>query len=187
MEKDRIEVDGILIRQFLEGKEEAFGLLVRKHQDRVLNIVYSLIGNDRESDDILQEVFLKVYYNLKDFKDAAKFSTWLYRITVNTTYDFLRRRRHVVYQEDSKEEITIPKENLLGEIYDKEKKELIQAALDRLSFKYRLVVVLKDIEGLSYFQISKVIGRGIGTVESRLFRARQLLKRILINLKGEIR
>ena len=81
------------IERFLAGENEGFEILVRKYQGRVLNIVYSLVGQDREAEDIMQEVFLKVYDNLKGFKQKSQFSTWLYRITVNTTYDFLRKRK----------------------------------------------------------------------------------------------
>ncbi|MDD5247213.1 MAG: sigma-70 family RNA polymerase sigma factor, partial [Candidatus Omnitrophica bacterium] len=85
--------DSLYIERFLSGENSAFEALVRKYQNRVLNIVYSLIGKDRESEDIVQDVFLKVYHGLESFNGRSRFSTWLYRITVNTTYDFLRRRR----------------------------------------------------------------------------------------------
>ena len=84
------------IERFLAGENEGFEILVKKYQDRVLNIVYSLVGQDREAEDIMQEVFLKVYDGLKGFRHKSQFSTWLYRITVNTTYDFLRKRKNLV-------------------------------------------------------------------------------------------
>ena len=91
--------DSLYIEQFLVGEEEGFEMLVRKYQDRVLNIVYSLIGQDREAEDIAQEAFLKVYHNLASFKQRSQFSTWLYRIVVNVTYDFLRKRKNFINDE----------------------------------------------------------------------------------------
>ena len=181
-----MDEDIILINQFVGGEERGFEMLVKKYQNRALNIVYSVVGNDRDSEDILQEVFMKVYNSLRSFKQDAQFSTWLYRITVNTTYDFLRRRRHLVALED------IPQVNLVADnsqdsLHIKDRDYQIRKALESIPFKYRTAVVLKDIEGLSYQEIARVLGCSIGTVESRIFRARQLLKERLLHLEGEIR
>lgn len=172
------------IERFLAGENEGFEILVKKYQDRVLNIVYSLVGQDREAEDIMQEVFLKVYDGLKGFKHKSQFSTWLYRITVNTTYDFLRKRKNLV-EEAFLDKITAfygrPDDTLLLE----EKEEMVQEALNKVPFKFRTALVLKDIEGLSYKQISEVLGCGIGTVESKIYRARMFLKKELLCLEGE--
>jgi len=88
--------DNLWIERFIAGDTIGFEMLVRKYQDRVLNIVYSLIGQDRESEDIAQEVFLKVYHKLSSFKQNSQFFTWLYRIAVNMTYDFLRKRKNFI-------------------------------------------------------------------------------------------
>jgi RNA polymerase sigma-70 factor (ECF subfamily) len=173
--ENRIEEDSLYISRFIAGEEEGFEALVRKYQDRVLNIIYSLIRQDRESEDIMQEVFMKVYRSLRAFRQKSSFPTWLYRITVNTVYDFLRRRKKFAgepLRETSALNCQSPRDNLLAG----EKDAVIQGALLKLPFKFRTAVVLKDIEGLSYAEISKVLRCGLGTGESRIFRARQLLK-----------
>ncbi|MDI6758600.1 MAG: sigma-70 family RNA polymerase sigma factor [Candidatus Omnitrophota bacterium] len=177
-----MEEDNALIKQFVEGDVKGFEMLVKKYQNRVLNIVYSLLGQDRESEDILQEVFIKVYNSLRAFNAKAQFSTWLYRISVNTTYDFLRKRKHFVSEEKMQDISTKPQEGTAEILHTKEREELLHKSLEALPFKYRTAVVLKDIEGLGYLQIAKILGCSIGTVESRLYRVRQLLKERLIPL-----
>ena len=177
--------DILWIEQFLAGGKDGFEMLVRKYQDKALNIVYSLIGKDRESEDITQEVFLKVYHNLKFFERRSRFSTWLYRITVNTTYDFLRRRERIINDENLPEKIPAVTGDPWDALLMREKETFVQNALVSIPFKYRTAVVLRDIEGLSYIEISKVLRCSIGTVESRIYRARQFLKERLLRLQGE--
>ena len=177
--------DILYIEQFLKGQQEGFEMLVRKYQDRVLNIVYSLIGRDRESEDIALEAFLKVYHNLKSFKQRSKFSTWLYRIVVNTTYDFLRKRKNFISDQDIPETVAAHGESPKDALLTKEREAMVQKALGRVPFKYRMALVLKEIDGLSYIEISRVLCCSIGTVESRIYRARQFLKEGLCKLEGE--
>ncbi|MFA5144323.1 MAG: sigma-70 family RNA polymerase sigma factor [Candidatus Omnitrophota bacterium] len=177
--------DTLYIEQFLEGKEAGFEILVRKYQDRVLNIVYSLIGKDRESEDIAQEVFLKVYQGLKFFKKHSQFSTWLYRITVNTTYGFLRKRGRFVRDEGAIEGGAAAGEGPRGTLLIKERAAMLRAALEKVPVKFRAAMVLKDIEGLSYSEIAKILRCSIGTVESKIYRARQFLKAELVKEGGE--
>ncbi len=182
--ENRIEEDSLYIGQFIAGDEKGFEALVRKYQDRVLNIIYSLIRQDMESEDIAQEVFMKVYRSLKTFRQKSSFPTWLYRITVNTVYDFLRKRRKFTGEpltESSALDCQSPRDSLLAG----EKDVMIREALLKVPFKFRAAVVLKDIEGLSYAEISSVLRCGIGTVESRIFRARQCLKGELSGFAGE--
>jgi len=183
--KTQINEDISYIGQFLAGEDKGFEMLVKKYQNRVLNIVYSLIGRDRESEDIMQEVFLKVYHNLGSFRQRSQFSTWLYRIVVNTVYDFLRRRKKSSAENDLPENIASscdPKEALLA----KEREAIIQEALKRVPLQYRAALVLKDIEGLSYIEISRILGCSIGTVESKIYRARQSLKDKLLKSVGGV-
>ncbi|MBM3249416.1 MAG: sigma-70 family RNA polymerase sigma factor [Candidatus Omnitrophica bacterium] len=176
--------DNKLIGQFLAGDIKGFEMLVKKYQNRTLNIVYSLVGNDRDSEDIVQEVFIKAYHGLGGFRGSAQFSTWLYRISVNTTYDFLRKRRHTTVHEDvSKAKAVIDESSELS-LSAREKKEEVQKALDSIPFHYRSAVVLKDIEGLGYADIARALGCSIGTVESRIYRARQLLREKLSDPGG---
>ena len=176
--------DNALIDRFLKGDEAGFELLVRKYQNRVVCIVYSLTGSNPHAEDIAQDVFIKVYQNLAGFEKKSAFSTWLYRITVNTTYNHLRSKRvHVSLDEIDAPE---PFEKVsIDAIESKEKQRFVTKAIESLPFKYRMVVVLKDIEGLGYADIAKVLKCRIGTVESRLFRGRERLKKILTPLMEE--
>ncbi|MFB3920021.1 RNA polymerase sigma factor RpoE [Candidatus Velamenicoccus archaeovorus] len=181
--------DAFYIEQFLGGEEKAFEAIVRKYQNRVLNIVFSLIGKDRESEDIAQEAFLKAYRGLKGFRRRCSFSTWLYRIVLNTTYDFLRKRRDVVTEEEALGQSVDARgghNDVLFVLLMKERDVLIQKALGKVPLAYRSAVVLKDIEGLSYAEISKILSCRIGTVESRIYRARQLLKKELMKFGGDV-
>ena len=170
--------DDILIERCLGGDEEGFEMLVKKHQNHVINTVYSLIGATRDADDIAQEVFIKVYKNLVSFNKKAKFSTWLYRITVNTAYNHLKKEKRSV-PSDYVQAADVFRKSSLEELESREKQELIRKSIERLPFRFRRVIVLKEIEGLSYKDIAKTLGCRLGTVESRLFRARRMLKKIL--------
>ncbi|MCD6134722.1 MAG: sigma-70 family RNA polymerase sigma factor [Candidatus Omnitrophica bacterium] len=175
--------DNILIDKFLAGEREGFEMLVRKYQNRVVNIIYSLGSQIHNAEDIAQEVFIKVYKNLRFFRRGAKFSTWLYRITVNTAYTFLKREQKYVALEYLGTKESTGKENVaLDNLEYKERQALVKKALSMLPFKYRTVLVLRDIEGLSYRDIAKTLGCFVGTVESRLFRAHSLFKRIVFSL-----
>ncbi len=180
-----MDEDILYIEQFLGGEIRGFEMLVRKYQNRVLNIVYSLIGQDQESEDILQESFMKVYHNLKFFRRQSQFPTWLYRIVVNTAYDYMRRRKNFISDEGILEMSASAAKGPRDVLLTQEKEAMIQAALGNIPLKFRAAVVLKDIEGLSYAQISEILHCSIGTVESKIYRARQFLKNELFKLAGE--
>jgi RNA polymerase sigma-70 factor (ECF subfamily) len=182
----KMNEDNLYIKRFLNGQEDGFEILVKKYQNRVLNIVYSLIGRDGESEDIAQESFLKVYHGLKSFEQKSQFSTWLYRIVLNTTYDFLRKRKNFIRPESVLEtDVADGGQGPRDALLTIEKEAMIQRALENIPFKFSSAVVLKDIEGLSYLEISKVLCCSIGTVESKIYRGRQFLKEELLKLAGE--
>lgn len=176
MEGQKMQEDLELINRFLSGEMEAFEMLVRKYQNRVINTAYSLAGNVSDAEDIAQDTFLKIYHGLDSFKAQAKFSSWLYRITVNTAYDFLRAHKH---KAESLEEADCENIRAKENNPDLLTRELIQGALKEMPFYFRSVLTLREIEGLSYEEISQALKINIGTVESRLFRARKILKGIL--------
>jgi len=182
--KNQMDEDTLYIEQFLGGQEKGFEMLVRKYQNKVLNIVYSLIGQDRESEDIMQESFMKVYKSLGSFRQSSKFSTWLYRIVVNTAYDFMRGRKSFISNTEALEMSVAPCAGPRDLLLTSEKEAMVQIALGNIPLKFRAAVVLKDIEGLSYSEISKILGCSIGTVESKIYRARQFLKEELLKFKG---
>jgi len=170
--------DNVLIEQFLSGDEQGFTMLVKKYQDQVANIVHSLTQPARNVDDIVQEVFIKVYNGLRAFRKEAEFSTWLYRITLNTTYNYIKKEERYV-PVDAVEETVASSKHTWGDLESREKQELVSQALKSLPFQFRSAIVLKEIEGLTYKEIAKALNCRIGTVESRLFRARKMLKEIL--------
>jgi RNA polymerase sigma-70 factor (ECF subfamily) len=185
------------IKSFLAGDRSAFDRLVLGHQDRVFNVCYRLLGDHEEAGDCAQETFVKVYRALKDFRFGSSFSTWLYAIAVNTCKNKLqsaeyRRRRRMVPIDDPQEdfaggatvrEIEDPAPSPLAQLAEKERERLVQAAIDELPPDARTLVVLRDVEGLSYEEIVQATGYNMGTLKSKLARARQQLKE---KLKGVV-
>jgi RNA polymerase sigma-70 factor, ECF subfamily len=184
------------IRAFLNNDRSAFDNLVRRYQDRVFNICYRMMGDYEEANDCAQETFVKAYKGLKDFRFEARFSTWILTIALNLCRNRLKSMEHRYQQRmvriDSspKEtgglghiEIEDPAPNALAQLARKEQEVLLQKAIDGLPRDARAVVVLRDIEGLSYEEIAQITGYNLGTVKSKLARARQQLRE---KLKGLI-
>ena len=176
--------DDQLIRHFIAGDTSAFQILVKKHKEKVRNIVYMTMNNSALVDDIAQEVFITVYRNLKHFRFESQFTTWLYRITVNKCKDYLRKmnvRRIFSPLEEGSEvsEFETPAEN-------KDISKIVMNAISKLPVKLRMPLILKDIEGFSYQEISESLSCEMGTVKSRIFRGREKLKEILKPLEKEL-
>ncbi len=172
-----MDEDLVYINRFKSGDLGGFEMLVKKYYNRSLNIANSLVFNVANSQDIVQEAFIKVYNNLSSFRGDSKFFSWLYRVVVNCSYDFLRKNKDkmISLEDPDCPDIACEKDSpdlLAG--------DLIKAALSKVPFRYRSAVILRDIEGLSYEDIGKALGVGVGTVESRIFRGRQILKDILV-------
>lgn len=181
-----MEEDFELLAKFKKGDQHAFELLVRKHTITVFNTIYSIIGDAQEADDIAQEVFLKVYTKAGSFKGKSSFSTWLYRITVNRCVDELRKKNKKIisYETEFSEEEKLKLKDVLAgkegditeELRQKELQDIIQKAMNSLPEKYRIILTLKEMEGLSYIEISKIMKISLAKVKIWLFRARQKLK-----------
>ena len=173
-----------LINKFKSGHLEGFEMLVKKYHTRVITIANSFVGNTSDAEDIAQETFLKIYHTLESFKAQAKFSSWLYRITVNTAYDHLRKNKHKPLSLDEIDYSAISdnknREDLVA-------KEAMQEALNKIPFDFRSALTLKEIEGLSYQEIAEALKITIGTVESRICRARQILKKLLTHKEPDKR
>ncbi len=166
-----------LIRQFIEGDERGFRSLVLKHKEKVRNLVYLTLGDSEFVDDISQDVFISVFHKLKDFRFESKFTTWLYRITINKCRDYLRKKKVRSIFVPIKDE-----GNEYGAGYQQENIDiphLVRKAIDRLPEKLRIPLVMRDIDGLSYKEIADSLGTEVGTVKSRIFRARETLKVLL--------
>jgi RNA polymerase sigma-70 factor (ECF subfamily) len=182
-----------LVEEVLGGNQLSFQLLVERYQDRIFALTRHYTKSVVEVEDIVQDTFLKAYRRLETFQRQSSFSTWLYRIAVNTALDFLKRagRSPVQAVEDpelsaspiraqagSGVAIASPDATLRRE----ELARITQQVLDELPDIFRTVLVLREFEDLSYQQMADVLGISIGTVESRLFRARARFKDALIRL-----
>ena len=179
-----IDDDYSIIRQFIDGDKSAFQILVKRHKEKVRNIIYITMNNSALVDDIAQDVFITVFRNLKHFRFESQFTTWLYRITVNKCKDYLRRinvRKIFSPIEDGYDvsEYSTPVEN-------NDISKIVMDAISKLPVKLRMPLILKDIEGFSYQEISETLKCEMGTVKSRIFRGREKLKEILQPLEKEL-
>jgi RNA polymerase sigma-70 factor (ECF subfamily) len=175
-----------LIQECLQGRTAAFGELVRLYQDRLFNTVYRLLDNADDAQDVVQEAFLSAYQSLDSFKGDSLFFTWLYRIAINTAISLKRKQRVAISMSSSREEGGVA-EPLDASPYGRpghalekaEEERRIQNALNQLSPEHRAVLVMKDMEGQKYEQMAEVLQVPIGTIRSRLHRARVELREIL--------
>ena len=179
-----LDDDFSLVKRFIDGDEAVFGELVRRHKDKVRNIVYITLSNSNSVDDIAQEVFITVYRHLKNFRFESQFTTWIYRITINKCKDHLRRmnvRKIFLPLKDEEEEPVFESINEDSDII-----QIVRHAIATLPDKLRIPLVLKDLEGFSYQEIADTMECEIGTVKSRIFRAREALKKVLKPLQKEL-
>jgi RNA polymerase sigma-70 factor, ECF subfamily len=178
--------DQRLIADCLQGRTAAFGELVRRYQDRLYNTVHRLVDNAEDAQDVVQDAFLNAYQSLASFKGDSQFFTWLYRIAVNTAIS-LKRKRRVVYSiragrgSEGGDEPIDPSDLSRPEhgLERSEVERRVQDALNRLSPEHRTVLVLKDMDGQKYEDMAEILGVPIGTIRSRLHRARLELREIL--------
>jgi len=172
--------DRALIRRYLEGDVEAFDELMRAHEDRVFGICLRMMKDRDQALDATQDVFLTVFRKADRYKEQAAFSTWLYRVSVNTCYDHLRRRQRK--RTEAIPEHLDPSDPHSGDILNAvELRPDIETALAGISPEFRAAVVLVDLEGMSLDGAADTLDLPIGTVKSRLFRARKQLAEVLGN------
>lgn len=182
------EKDDILILMFQRGNKNVFGILIERYQQKVRNLIYSIFNDPIIVDDLAQEIFIKAYQALPSFRFESSFYTWLYRITVNKCRDEMRRRKLRKFLslqtllENPGEEVNL---HLTSEMNSSEEHELVSSALAKLPERFRVPVVLKDIEGFSYEEIAEMTKARIGTVKSRIARGRLLLRTMLSPLLKE--
>ena len=175
--------DDSLIVLFQNGETEVFRFLVERYQEKVRNIVFSIFNDADLVDDISQEVFIKVFQALHNFRFESSFYTWIYRITVNKCRDELRKKKvKRFFSFHSFEKTTNLKiENMATTTFDDENMVgVIQETIKKLPEKFRMPIILKDIDGLSYDEIAEVLDCEVGTVKSRLSRGRTMLKELLM-------
>jgi RNA polymerase sigma-70 factor (ECF subfamily) len=181
--------DQALISLVKLGDKDAFNILVKRYEKKILNILYLQLGPINELEDLAQEVFLKVFKNLSKFRGESQFSTWLYRIAMNISYDYKRKNKINIFSldenldEDSddtfKDFLTDSHEDLEKRIEREEIQKKIRNAIRNLPKEYQEVLILREFEGLSYKEIADILKCPVGTIESRLFRAREELKKIV--------
>jgi RNA polymerase sigma-70 factor (ECF subfamily) len=182
-----------------EGDINAFEVLVRRHQKRMLNIAYRIIGSYDEACEIVQEAFISAYKNIKGFKGKAKFATWLYAICINLSKNRLKQLQTRRYREaySTNDPIVTPDGEIKGDPPSSEPSALdrleardvqqqVQGCINVLDAEFREVLILRDIQGFSYDEISAMLKVPEGTVKSRLFRAREAVKDCLKGVMGDL-
>ncbi len=175
--------DSQLVQATLAGDRDAFGHLVHRYQDRVFNTMTRVLGNQADARDITQDAFVQAFVKLESFRGDAKFYTWLYRIAMNLALSHRRRRRPTESLDATKdnvgEEPVAEQPSAAQQLVEQERAEQLQQALLRLSDEHRQILVLRELEGCDYESISEILELPVGTVRSRLFRARTQLKGVL--------
>ena len=178
-----LDADQDAVARCRSGDWEAFSDLMLKYQTRVLTLATRMLGSPSEAEDIAQDIFAKVFLSLHKFRGAARFSTWLYRITVNHCLNYMRsraRQQQTLVAIESKDLAEAsPASNPQWRLEQKERWALVQAKLQALSPEHRTIIILRDIEGLAYEEIAEVLLLESGTVKSRIHRARMELKDLL--------
>ena len=181
--------DEVLIKRFQDGDEEAFNELVARYKDPLFNYVARMLKDRVYAEDIVQETFVRVYRNRDRYQQIAKFSTWIYTIAINLTKTELRRQNlrrffSLSGSADSSKSFELPdtKINLEKSAEDTIVGERIKEAIAELPKTFREVIVLRDIQELSYDEISKIVGVPLGTVKSRVNRGRTRLQKKLRDL-----
>lgn len=169
-----------LIDETLAGHSAAFGQLVQKYQDRLYNTVVHVAGNAEDAKDVVQDAFVQAFLKLDTFQRSSAFYTWLYRIAFNVAATHRRRRRPTLSVERARETSGLePMDNGNdpGELLErKERCRQVREAIDQLSYEHRAVLVLREIDGCCYETISEILDLPLGTVRSRLHRARLQLR-----------
>jgi len=183
------EDEKTLIVKCQKGDYEAFEILIDKYNERAYAVAFGVMGNHHDASDMTQESFIKVYKNIGKFNFRSSFNTWLYRIVKNTCIDELRKkkRKKVVSLDAGIEgddgdyfmQVVDEKADIQAKLESEETTELVWSALEKLNEKHRSVLVLADIKGYDYLEISRMLDLPLGTVKSRISRARENMAEIL--------
>src|SRR5215217_2367482 len=188
------ECDQMLVDRVRAGDKQAFDMLVAKYQRRLMRLLSRIVHDPAEAEDVVQETFIKAYRALRHFRGESAFYTWLYRIGINTAKNFLvtqGRRAPTSTEADAEEAETFDDGEHLRDINTPESMlatkqiaETVNVAMDALPDELRIAITLREIEGLSYDEIAEAMGCPIGTVRSRIFRAREAIAEKLRPLLG---
>lgn len=176
--------EATLVRRVQASDEIAFREIVERYQAKVFSIIYGILRNHNDAEDIAQQVFAKIYFSIKNFDFRSSLLTWIYKITVNECYDYLRKKRvrKLVYESDFSEEDSLRMENSEPAMDQHApidealaQRDLIMKLLDRISPEDRSLILLKEVEGHSVEELSAMTGMNENTIKVKLFRARQKL------------
>ena len=174
-----VYTDEELIKNFQKGNEDAYVQLVNRYKDKLINFVFRMIGDLEQSEDIVQETMIKLYYKKHYYREVAKFSTWIYTIARNQTNTELRKKKRKQtlslsrFGKNEKDyELAAIQPRIEKEVEDKFLLKRIQSCINKLPDHYKTVIILRDIEQLSYEEISKIVSAPLGTIKSRINRAR---------------
>jgi len=181
--------DEVLLRALREGAEQAYETLILRYQQPVYNLIYRLMSDPSDAADVAQEVFLKIFRNIRSFRGNSSLKTWIYRIAVNEAYNHRRwfSRHHKLEVGLAREEnpriyesaFADPGRSPFDLTSDHETRALVEDALAKVNPNFRAAVVLRDIEDLSYEEIAAVLEVSLGTVKSRILRGREALRKSL--------
>lgn len=176
-----LDQDWICIQKIRDGDKFAFNEIFNRHKNLAVNIAYRFTHSREAAEDVAQDVFIKVYEGKVKVDPNAKFTTWLYRVTVNTALDVMKRKKFEPLHDQMEGPGNSPQQ-LLGE---DEIKNLVQSGIARLPEKFRSPILLYQFEGLSYREIAQILGISEKAVERRLYHAKQILKELFAaNLGG---
>ncbi len=181
-------IDGDLVKRAKSGDQKAYDQLVLLYKNAVFGIIFKMVNNKQEAEDLTQEAFIKAYHSINSFNEEYAFSTWLFKIATNNCIDFFRKRklktysmdRTIKYKEDEvQQEYADPQPDAERVIIASEKSKKISDAINLLPEKYRVAIILRHQEEKSYDEIAEELNLPLGTVKARIFRAREMLKKSL--------
>lgn len=198
-EQTTTDEDSELVSSCKKGNVDAFEILVRKHQKRMLNIAYRMIGSYEDACEIVQDTFISAYKGIKNFEEKARFSTWLYTIVINLSKNRLKQLKIQIYREEFSIDDPVLTDggqiniepasgepSILERLEKKDVQQKVQGCINSLDNEFKEILILRDIQGFSYDEISDMLKIPGGTVKSRLSRARDTLKDCLKKVIGDL-
>lgn len=174
---DEVREEARIVERVRAGDQEAFGVLLKVYQRRIFNFIRGMVRNNEDAEDITQEAFVKALFGIRSLKNPASFKSWLFRIAHNLSLDFVRKKRpKLVDTEEHLRESYVDESTPREELTREYLRRHVRKCLDLLNEQQRSILVLCDLEGLSYREISEALEIPFGTVQSRIFYARKRLK-----------
>lgn len=178
-----------IVKDLINGNQEAFRTLIEQHQDRVVNTCFGFVHDIDDADDLAQDVFIEVFHSIHKFKEDASLSTWIYRIAVNKSLDFLRKNNRIkrwgnsirfsINAEEIKDNISAHSDTPDTTLEQKERITILNAAIDKLPKNQKTAFTLNKYEDLSYKEIAEIMETSVSSIESLLHRAKKNLKVLL--------